>query len=494
MEPRLIHQQSQKLVLSPQIRQYLKLLQLSIQELEQAVVQEMAENPLLEEKQKDISPEDAAESSETPETNSRDRDNKELRLNESFELFDKLDENFKESFSYTDLSRPEVRESEERRNFQEGLITKPEALSDYLFWQTGFLDFSESGQKISREIIGNIDEDGYLRTPLEEIAQTCGTGVEEVEKVLKQIQELDPPGIAARSLQETLTLQLKKKVSELNDESPKALREELKLSLQIVQEHLPLLEKRDWPHIAKMLGVSAESVKKVAAVIARLDPHPGRSFYDTQSLAVVPDAAIVPNEDEAGKFKIEIFDEKIPEIRISPYYRQMLRSKNTDEQSKAFLKERMQAALNFLQALQLRKSTLRSITEEISSAQSDFLEKGFLHLKPLRLKDIANNLGIHESTVSRAIQGKYIITPQGTIPYKSFFSTRMESSEGPAESQKSIMEKIKILIQAEKPEHPLSDQELLELMKKDGIKVARRTIAKYRELLKILPSHLRRRK
>jgi len=268
----------------------------------------------------------------------------------------------------------------------------------------------------------------------------------------------------------------------------------MKLATEIISKHLPLVERRDLKQLAKILSLDVSEIKNAVSAIAHLEPKPGRTFYSDDPIAVTPDATISINEDaeDKNRYKIEIHDESIPELRLNAYYRRLMRKKNTDEKTKVFLREKMQRAVNFLKALQLRKSTLREITEAILKVQSQFFEKGFSHLLPLRLKDIAQSVGIHESTVSRGVQGKYISTPQGTIPYKSFFSTKLETTSGEEESQKSIMEKIKKMIGKENERKPLSDQDIVALLRQEGVKIARRTIAKYRDVLKILPSHLRK--
>ncbi len=478
MEPRLIQQQTQRLILSPQIRLYLRLLQLPITALEQAVDAELTDNPLLEE----VSPGAGNDETGAEETqNSEKNPAEEIRLGESLSHFEDLDENFKEGY-YPDFSLQDRKTMEQRKNFQETLITKPETLSAFLLWQTRFLEFTDHERKIAEEIIGNMTEDGYLKASLEEIAKACQATIPAAEAVLRQIQTLEPPGIGARDLREALLIQLRKK-------------EDAKLAAEIISNHLPLLEKRDPAGLARALSTDIEKIKKAMSLISRLEPKPGRTFYVEEPIAVTPDGTVSFAEDESDrKLKIEIHDEMIPEIRISSYYRRLLRSKDLDEKSKAFLNEKMQSAINFLRALKLRKSTLREITEELVKIQSDFFEKGFAHLKPLRLKDIADSLGIHESTVSRAIQGKYISTPQGTIPYKSFFSTKLETTDGNQESQKSIMERLKTVVEKENPRKPLSDQGLVQILRDEGVLIARRTVAKYRDLLKILPSHLRRKR
>ncbi len=479
---RLVQSQTQKLILSPQMRQYLRLLQLPLAQLKATVEQEIAENPVLEETSKEVL-EDGSPSPTTDETPERTSDTDELRFDETLRSLNQLDENFQNgAYEPEDLSLPETREVNRHKDYRESLVTQKESLFDYLLWQIGFLELSETEHRIAEEIIGNLTDDGYSSLPLEEIAQICGVSMKEVEKVLRSVQSLDPAGVAARNLQEILLLQLERK-------GPEA-----ELAKQIVKDHLPLLEKKQWNQIAKQLKATPEEVQQAAKLIAHLDPKPGRTFHGEEPIAITPDASITRSEKDDGKFQIEIHDEELPEIRISPYYRRLLKSQKLDSISRRFLKEKIQAAIDFVKALSQRKSTLRRITEEIVAVQPDFFEKGFSELRPLRLKDISQNLGIHESTVSRAIQGKYITTPQGTLPYKSFFSSKLETAEGGAESQKSMMEKIRELIRTEDPRHPRSDQEITQLLQKEGIKIARRTVAKYRELLKILPSHLRAQK
>lgn len=452
-----------------------------ITELAQAVDAELTENPLLEEKPEPRNDEltGTEASSEAPE---RPGGAEELRLGESFGDTDQLDPSLWQGSEYGDTVGSDTRELQRQQDFRQSLLTKPEALSDYLLWQVRFLDLEDADAKIATEIVGNIDEQGYLRSTVEEIVKACAASKEAVEKVLKIVQGLEPPGIAARDLPEALLLQLERM-------SPPPT-----IAIDIVRDHLPLLEKRNWSQLTKVLAVNIAEVRKAAELIIHLEPRPGRSFYVEQPIAITPDAAITISGQDQEKIKVHIHNEKIPELRINSYYRRLLKEKGTDAKTREFLKEKLQAALNFMKAISQRRSTLRDITEEIVKAQPDFFDKGFSHLKPLRLKDIADNLGIHESTVSRALQGKYVTTPQGTISYKSLFSTKLQTVSGDTESQKSIMEKIRKVLDKEDPEKPLSDQDLVKLLKGDGIIVARRTVAKYRDLLKILPSHLRRKR
>ncbi|MFA6601213.1 MAG: RNA polymerase factor sigma-54, partial [Candidatus Omnitrophota bacterium] len=453
MHPKMVQQQSQKLVLSPQIRQYLKLLQLPLAELQQTVETALAENPVLEEKTDRTAPETEAQPQETadPKSDEAPSSSGELDFRENFDKLMEYDESLAQNNEASNLSVPHPGSTQKLRDYQESLLTQPEALADFLTWQIRFLELSPEETALAEQIIGNIDTDGYLQATLDEIAKSAGYPQAMAEKVLAEIQELDPPGIGARNLKEALLLQL--------DRLP---HHDAALAVRMVSEHLDLLEKRDLAGLAKALDAHLSDIKSASELIGRLDPKPGRTFYGGQSQTVIPDATVTfSEEDDKEALKVEVHEDGLPELRISPTYRRLLRSPGTDEKTRAYIQEKLQAAIDFMRAMQMRKSTLSEITDKIVKSQAEFFEKGFSHLHPLRLKDISEKIGIHESTVSRAIQGKYMSTPQGLIPYKSFFSSKLESTTGEAESQKSIMERIRALIAKEEPKKPLSDQALL---------------------------------
>jgi len=471
--------QSQKMALSPQIRQYLKLLQIPRAELDQAVQMELAENPLLEEILKPASDE-SSPAEETP--GSADLPSAEVRVGETFEAFERIDESFRGLWNDEDLSRPSREDARKTKDYQDNLLTTPETLADFLTWQAGVLNLSEDQKKVASEIIGNINEDGYLAATMEEIATAAGVPLESAEQVLGLIQKFDPPGVGARNLREALLLQLDRKGAEAS------------LAYSIVSQHIPLLEKRDFKQLSRIFQTDIGKIQEAIGIIVKLEPKPGRQYYTQSNTAVTPDAVIYFSDEDSEKLKVDIFDETLPSLRINAYYRKLLRNKATDDKTKIYVRDKLQGAVNFIKALQLRKSTLREITEDIAKVQAEFFKKGFACMVPLRLKDVANKLNIHESTVSRAIQGKYVVTPQGTLPYKAFFSTRLETTTGEAESQTSIMEQIRMLITHEDNSQPLSDQEIVTKLHERGIRIARRTVAKYRDLLKILPSHLRKKR
>ncbi|HRY85153.1 MAG TPA: RNA polymerase factor sigma-54 [Candidatus Omnitrophota bacterium] len=474
MEPRFDQTQSQKTVLSPQMREYLRLLHLPALELRKAVEAALEENPMLEEvsRSKDSEVPDA---SEPPRTNSEEEDPEET-LPDDWAAKEPL------SFSSapSDLSRRRAEDARKVKDFQETLITKPESLFDYLEFQLRFLDLNAAEKRIGAEIIGNIDPDGYLKATTEEIAAAVKTDTTAVEEVLLKIQKLDPPGIGARNLRETLLIQLERKGTEAT------------LAKGIIRDHFDLLGKRDWKMLAKIFCASEQEIKKAVELIGRLEPKPGRSFYSEEPIAVTPDATVSIKEGTKDGLEIEMHNDFVPELRINNEYRRMLREKNLDGKTKDFLKTRLASGMDFMKAIELRGSTLRAITEEIVRAQPLFFTRGFAYLRPLRLKDIAERLNLHESTISRAIHGKYLKTPQGTLSYKSFFSQKLETRDGEGESQKSIMERIRRLVEAEDPKKPLSDQAIVNALKDEGIQIARRTVTKYREVLKILPTPLRR--
>ncbi|MBI4368470.1 MAG: RNA polymerase factor sigma-54 [Candidatus Omnitrophica bacterium] len=467
MEPRLSQTTSQKLILAPQLRQFLKLLELPIFELEQKLQQELEQNPVLEEIKPEGETEDASADAETEaESEPEGIDDYEPGGNED------------------DLSRQFVqedsKEKQRKRDYQESILTKPPTLAEYLDWQLGLIDLSEDERQAANDIIGNINDDGMLAASIEEIAEETNLPQETVELVLKKIQSLDPPGVGGRHLGEALLIQLKKQ------------NQNTKLAEAIVQNHLPLLERKQFDQLARTLSVPLQKVKEVYQQISRLEPKPGRIFYQEKPNFVIPDATVSLATDQENELVLELNDRFVPTLRINPMYREMLKKKDLDPKTKVFLREKVQSGFDLIRAISQRKSTIRQITEELLKAQPDFFTKGFAYLKPLRLKDIAAKIGVHESTVSRAIQGKYMDTPQGTIPYKSFFSSKLERGDGSVESQKSATERLKALIAAEDPRKPLSDAKLVKLLEQDGVQVARRTVAKYRDILKILPAYLRK--
>ena len=469
MEPRLIQSQSQQLILSPQLRQYLKLLQLPLLDLQLSIQDELTQNPVLE---------------EAPDTSAQEETEQEVEFDKLINRINSLSEDTSERLRHeSDFSHEDPETFDKKKRFKEAIITTKPTLFSYLEWQLNLLDLDEASLEIASEIIGNISDDGYFVGSTDEIAKTRNLESSDVEKILSLIQTLEPPGVGGRNLSEVLLIQLKARKSG-------------SIPQKIVTDFLPQLQRKQYDAIASTLAIDVSHVSKACELIGRLEPKPGRIFYQDESNAVIPDILInrTESDSEVPEYQIEINNEYIPELRISAKYRQMLKQKNLDAKTKAFLREKIQSAMLLIRAISERKSTLRQIAEELVKIQTNFLESGFAHLKPLRLKDIAQKLNIHESTISRAIQGKYVYCPQGTIPLKNFFSSSMTMEDGAQESQKSIIEKIRIMIDAEDKKKPLSDSKIMSLLKADGLDIARRTVAKYRDRLKILPAHLRKQK
>lgn len=464
MDQRPLQQQSQKMHLSPQLRQYLKFLYLPQMELRELLQQELSDNPALEEIP-------SVTTSETENADSPDEKRDE-----------KLREEPEEEPNDIDFARRNRKEMQSLHQFQETLLTKDMSLADYLMRQVSFRDWNEDKVQIAKQIIGNLDDEGFLRTDVNEIALEIKSTASVVEEVLKQIQEFEPTGIAARSLEECLQIQLRKKF-------PSKPHYE-----QIVTNHLQDVARRDSKTLARKMNITLRDAEDAIEQISKLDPRPARNFRETKHLQIIPDAQILFKGSSQNEFDIEIFKECLPRFRLSPDYRRMLRDPKIDTATKTYLKTKISDGSQLMKALELRESTLRLITQEIVKTQQDFFVHGFSHLKPLRLKDLAESLGMHPSTISRAIHEKYVMTPQGTLPFKSFFSQRVETTDGEDESQKSIMLRIQKMIEEEDPAHPLSDQIIAEKLCADQVTIARRTVAKYRELLKILPTHLRRRR
>ena len=466
MDQRSLQQQSLKLHLSPQLRQYLKFLYLPQMELREALHQELLENPTLEE----IS---ESPSSETDHAENSD-EKPDQRLGDDTTSDDAQND--------IDFSRKNTRDLQSIHQFQEVSLSKPITLTEHLERQISFQNWPSQDIDIAKLIVGNLDLEGFLRVDLSDIAELAQRSLVDVEKALKLVQELNPPGVAARTFEECLQIQLRRK-------HPQDVIYE-----KIVTEHLGLVAKRDSKTLSKKLTISLKEAEEAILEITRLDPRPTRDFHEAHHLQIVPDAQINFKGSSQSEFEIEIFKECLPRFRISPEYRRMLRDPNIDPKTKNYLKEKIGDGSQLMKALELRESTLRLISQEIVKNQAEFLIHGFSHLKPLRLKDVADVLGMHASTISRAIHEKYVMTPQGTLPFKSFFSQRVETGDGEDESQKSIMMRIQKIIEEENPLHPLSDQHIGEKLKSENVTIARRTVAKYRDLLKILPTHLRKKR
>lgn len=474
---------TQQLIMTPQLQQAIKLLQLSRLEMVDMINQEMEENPLLEE----ASPDEYQDSE-------KEFDGEETVLLEREEVkhAERTEEltgegDGKEDFdwnNYLEDYRPaetihERRSSSEAPTWDNILTVKP-SLLDHLMWQLKLTRLTDQEMRIGEEIIGNIDSDGYLRATTEEIAAQEKVEVAAIEDVLRKVQEFDPPGIAARNLQECLLIQFRM-LGTAND-----------LAVSIIEEHLHDLEKKDYKRIARKLKVRLQDVVQAVELITSMDPKPGSAYTEERVQSIIPDVYVFKIGDE---YKIVLNDDGLPNLRISNYYREIVTSmgdRSALENGKKYLKEKIQSASWLIKSIRQRQKAIYGITESIVRMQRKFFDAGLDHLKPLVLRDIADDVGMHESTISRVVTNKYMHTPRGVFELKYFFSSSIQTTNGDTVASKSVKEAIKKIIAGEDPKQPLSDEAIVKLLGDMGISIARRTVAKYREMMHILSSSRRK--
>jgi RNA polymerase sigma-54 factor len=483
LEPKLFQKLSQQLVMTPQLRQAIKILQVSRSELESLIETELEENPVLEEGQQEkpaVEPsaeeprvdgvmgevEPAVEAPKPEAENAKDL--KEIDWGEYFETYG--NEFHGSSPNDTEAS------DDDRRPSLENVLTKTEDLLGHLEWQIRMSSLSLEEERLAGLIIGNVDDDGYLGATVEEIASLAGVEPARVEAVLAKVQEFDPPGVCARNLRECLLIQLRQL----------GLGESL--AARIVREHLDMLESRRFEKLARDLGVSVGEVIEAAKVVSSLEPKPGRNFGEGEARYVTPDVHVTKVGED---YVITLNDDGLPYLRVSNYYRKMLGADPTGE-AKGYIQEKMRAASWLIKSIQQRQRTIYLVTQSIVKFQRDFFERGIAGLRPLVLKDVANDIGMHESTVSRATSNKYVHTPQGTFELKFFFTSSLRAGAGEDVSSESVKQRIREIIQGEDARHPYSDQYIAALLAKENVDIARRTVAKYREMMAILPSSKRK--
>lgn len=485
MEQRLQLQQkmSQRLIMTPQMQQSIQLLQLSTLELSELMQQEMAENPMLEEEEFSDSLERNLDEEERPvERNIEDE--LEAPPSEMERGRIELDENWADYFAdSSDIgqvmsgSSPYMGEEEEETHMQ---MAQEESLKDHLLWQLGVSTSNEREYNIGEFLIEQLDDDGYLKMTVEEAAEILNEDANLIEHVLKIIHGFDPPGIAARNLAECLEIQCRN--YEIDDDD----------IIEVIHNHLEGLERRRYKEIGRALGVSEQHVQEISDIISTLDPRPARQYQRSTNEYITPDVFV---ERVDSEWQVRVNDEGAPPLRISRKYREMLQSPDgVTSEEYDFLKKKFQSAIWLIRNIEQRKRTLYRVTRAIMDKQQGFLEEGLSGLKPLKLRDIADELGIHEATVCRVVNKKYVQTPRGLFELKYFFSTGLEATGNDDMSAKSVMEIIRNLIEEEDTHKPLSDQKITEILHRDhNLNIARRTVAKYREKMDILPTSKRKR-
>ncbi len=459
----------QKLILTPSLQQAIKLLPMSTLELAELLNQEMVENPMLEEvPSEDPLQADQPQTQEQPEV--KKDDGKDTWDDADYEYFfgEYLDEGY----------RPrQPQEVKELPPIENTLSTKS-SLADHLMWQLNLQAADSLTRDIGAAIIGNIDEDGYLVASVNEIAALGSWDVGVVEKALEHVQAFDPIGVGARDLQECLLLQLRH--LGLAGTPAEAL----------VRDHLRLLQNHRIPELARALSIEPDEVKAHIELIKGLDPRPGARYSPADSQYVIPDVYVVKTDEG---YKAVLNEDGLPQLRISPVYRRLLdKGGETTDETRAYVKDKFRSALWLLKSVDQRQKTILKVATSIINFQRDFLDRGIEHLRPLVLRDVANDIGMHESTVSRVVNNKYMHTPQGVYEMKFFFHSGISSSFGESVSSVTIKQRIKKIIEAEDQRRPLSDSKIMSILQKEGLVLARRTIAKYREELKIPTSNQRK--
>ncbi|SFN01219.1 RNA polymerase factor sigma-54 [Thermodesulforhabdus norvegica] len=465
-----------QLVITPQLQQAIKLLQLSRMELLETIQQEMMENPVLEEVPVEEDITDGSESgAEEPAPELSERTS-EVEVSENLrEDFDW--ESFLEEYNSGTPVLYEKEEGDELPSFEQRL-SRPTSLTDHLMWQLHLSDFSEEEVKIGEAIIGNIDSHGYLDATVEEIATLCDTSVDKVERVLYRIQDFDPPGVAARDLRECLLIQARN------------LFPDNELVISIIKDHIHYLENKNYQGLIKKLGISSEEFKDALELILSLDPRPGRAYASLEPQFISPDVYVVKVDND---FVVMLNEEGLPRLRISPYYREFLKHpERMTPEVREYIQKKLSSASWLIKSIHQRQRTLLRVAESIVKLQREFFEKGVEYLKPMVLRDIAVEVGMHESTISRVTTNKYMQTPHGIFELKYFFNSSIRKTGGDEIASESVKEKIRAIIKNENPQKPFSDQEIAKILKQEGIRIARRTVAKYREMLGILPSHKRK--
>ena len=459
-------------VLSPQLQQSLLILQTPLLELRNLVQQEMETNPVLEELPEEVSADDRGEAETSTDDNFKDE----------FEKLASLDEEWRDymaqSASYSFDGRRGSKEADEKRQFLFDSIPVQETLQQNLIAQLNQAVLGADDRKTAESIIGNIDDAGFLRSTPEEMALNSGVPQDDFERMLALIQTFYPAGVGARDLGECLRIQLRRQGKEQS------------LEYRIVSEHMDDLGRHRFPEIARRMEINVEEVQKAANNIARLNPRPGQVFAAAPQNYVLPDVIV---EKVDGDYQISLNNEQIPHLRISNLYKDIISSGEAQTSDvKDYIRDKIRSGKFLIRSIHQRQQTILNIAQQIVSRQRDFLEHGPSHLKPMTMAEVAEVVGVHETTVSRAVSGKYMATPQGVFEMKYFFTSGYQTASGESRSNTSVKQAVLDLVKHESGSAPLSDQEIVEILSERGIPIARRTVAKYRTELNILPSHMRR--
>lgn len=481
----LRQRQTQSLVLAPQLRQSLKILQVAALDLRSVIQEELQANPTLEElpmdgmsldKERDASSESGADA-DGPADSDTTESREELDFSKEFEILNKLDEDWRDHMASAGGAQPYTTEdAEKRQHFFDSLVTVT-SLQEHLMQQAELADLAPQALDAMRYLVGSLNDRGFLTQAPPDIGLQTNLPLTAVQDAVKLLKTFDPTGIGAQSIEECLLIQL----------AAKGRRDSM--AARIVHDHFDLLSRRRIPEIARKLGAHSDDVQVAIEEIGSLDPAPGRRFAEDNNRVVVPDVTV---EKDGDKWVISLNSDYIPRLRISNTYREMIAKGTLSKQERDYLRERIRSGKFLINSIEQRQQTIERITREIIKVQERFFENGVSHLKPLTMTQIADAVGVHETTVSRAIANKFIQTPHGVFDLKFFFTPGYQADSGASVSNKSVKEMIHELITVEDRSKPLSDQEIVAKLQEKGINIARRTVAKYREELGLLPSNLRR--
>jgi RNA polymerase sigma-54 factor len=486
---------TQSLVLAPQLQQSLALLQAPTLELKALVEQELQQNPVLEET-------DVTET-EMQERDPRNEDNSEAPADLAeppadvnfdpatektsdapvddfqveFERLAQLDQEWRDHFSATNIPSRNSSEDEEKRQFMFDSLVVGTSLQEMLLTQVRESALTEDQRPVADMIIGNIDDYGYLKTTLEELSVVTGVPLEKIAEALKAIQTFDPPGVAARDLRECLMIQLER------------AGEQDSLEYRIIRDFMEALGKRRIPEIAKGTECEVDEIQDALENIAKLEPRPGRAFLPDNQQYVLPEVFV---QRSGADFIVTTNNEHIPHLRISNTYKDLMSQGENSAEVRNYIREKIRAGKFLIKSLHQRQQTILNIANEIVKRQREFMDKGVAYLKPLTMVQVAEVVGVHETTVSRGVSGKYMQTPQGIFEMKYFFTAGIQTADGAGMSNTSVKDMIADIFKKEAPGKPLSDQEVVKMLTDKGIVIARRTVAKYRTELNILPSNLRK--
>ena len=476
----LRQRQNQSLVLAPQLRHSLKILQVAALDLRSVIQEELQSNPTLEELPMEgvsLDKEQQDSASENNESGEGADNREEMDFSKEYDILTKLDDDWKDYMSQAGGAQPYTAEDAERRqHFFDSLVSET-SLQEHLMRQAELADTPDNVLKAMSYLVGSLDDRGFLTQSPSDVALQTGLPLDCVQEAARQLKTFEPTGIGAANLAECLILQLN--VKSRSDG----------LAARIIREHFALLTRRRIPEIARKLGVHTDDVQDAIEEIGALDPAPGRRFADDNNRVVVPDVTVEKDDNE---WKIHLNSDYIPRLRISNTYKDLIAKGTLSKQERDYLRERIRSGKFLINSIDQRQQTIERITREIIKVQHEFFEEGVSKLRPLTMTQIADVVGVHETTVSRAIANKYIKTPHGIFDFKFFFTPGYQSDSGASVSNTSVKDMINDLIAGEDRSHPLSDQEIVVKLQEKGINIARRTVAKYREELGLLPSNLRR--